>query len=85
MLIMTEKKKPRPGKKPERPERARDRGEVKLLTVEITLEHDRAIESAARQTRLKRRALVELALEQYFAGLGLWPPPAEDHGRKGAK
>lgn len=84
MLPMADQKKPKKPAKPPAPplneeaakaERARDRGEVFLLTVEITPANHKLLSQAMKQTRLKKRAIVEIALERYFQELGLPPPP----------
>lgn len=69
MLAMA-KKQP----KTEAPGRARERGEVSLLQVEISLLLDKAVEDCRHDERRTRKALVELALEAYLKQRGFWPP-----------
>lgn len=46
--------------------RARDAGKTRLVGVELSMELVEALESVARRDRRTKRAVVELALEEYM-------------------
>ncbi len=60
-------------KKPARGPRARDKGEVVAVGVEIDAELHAALEECVARTRRPRRAIIELALEAYLRTEGFWP------------
>jgi hypothetical protein len=60
-------KKTRPKAKKTTLRRARDRGEVKVFTAEISQALFDALEACRKRERRTRRALLELALEAYLS------------------
>src|SRR5262249_14973181 len=56
--------------------RARDKGEGRLLTVEVTPVLADALDRCCSHERRTRRATVEIALERYLQDAGFWPPPS---------
>jgi hypothetical protein len=57
--------------------RAREKGQAVPFTVELTPQHASALDACVAAERRTKKAIVLLALEQYFAAAGLWPPAAE--------
>lgn len=55
--------------------RARDRGEVIPLGIEISPQMDKAIEDCRAKLRWNKKVLVVAALERFLAEHGFWPPP----------
>ena len=74
MLTMSKDRKPKPGQGDTRKSRARDEGKVVPYTVELTPDHAQALEACRIQERRTKKAVVLLALEEYLAKAGLWPP-----------
>ena len=54
--------------------RARDRGEVVPLGIEISPQMDKAIEDCRAKLRWTKKVLVEAALEAFLAEHDFWPP-----------
>jgi hypothetical protein len=68
-----ERRKPNDKQRP-KPGRARDRGDVRLVTVELDTRLDDAIEACRRRDRRTKKAVITLALEAYLSQQGLWSP-----------
>jgi hypothetical protein len=71
MLGMAKK----PTKKEHPQGRARDRGEVRLLNVEIPVALDDALEACRKDERRLKKVVVIAALEVYLKARKFWPPP----------
>jgi hypothetical protein len=71
------KKKPASGPK-SKPGRARDRGKVRVITIELDPVLDDALERCLQDERRTKRATVSLAIEAYLKARNFWPPPADD-------
>jgi len=54
--------------------RARDTGAVRLIGAEVDPALDDALERCAGLERRSKKAVITLALEEYLAKAGLWPP-----------
>jgi hypothetical protein len=54
--------------------RARDRGETRPFTVELTPPLDDALEARAAKDMRTKKAVLVLALQEYLQRLGDWPP-----------
>jgi predicted transcriptional regulator len=54
--------------------RARDRGEVVLLTVELDPALDAALETFRQRELRTKKSVISLALQEYLASRGAWPP-----------
>jgi hypothetical protein len=55
--------------------RAREQGKTRLLNVELETFLDDALEACRQKERRTKKAIVTLALEDYLARAGFWPPP----------
>jgi hypothetical protein len=73
MPIMAEQKKN--NRKPVG--RARSRGEVRLLTLEVDPRLAEALENFAAQDRRSKRTVLTMALEEFLTQKGFWPPQSE--------
>ncbi len=60
-----------------KPERARDRGVIRPVTVEIAPELDEALEACARRDRRTKKAVLTIAIEEYLSRQGMWPPASD--------
>lgn len=69
MLTMTKKRK-----------RARDRGEVIPLLVELDPELHEALLAQAKKDLRTRKAVTVLALQEYLTRQGTWPPASRKKG-----
>ncbi len=58
--------------------RARDRGEVRTLSIEIAPLLDDLIERCRQKERRTKRAFIELAVEEYLLKRGYLPPEEDD-------
>jgi hypothetical protein len=60
----------------ERPQgRARETGKTRLVTVELDVRLDDALEAFRQKDRRTKKAVIEMALEEYLAARKAWPPP----------
>ena len=64
----------KPGKSDETHGRARERGVTRLVTVELEVALDDALELARHAERRTRKAVITLAIEEYLKKSGFWPP-----------
>jgi hypothetical protein len=69
MLDMVERKK-----NPRKTGRARDRGEVRLVTIELDPRLDDAVEEFMVKDRRSKKVVITMALEEFLESKGLWPP-----------
>ena len=66
-------------KRPKKPAgRARDRGETRLVTFELDVKLDDALEVFHQRDRRTKKAIVSMALEQFLERQGAWPPDSEE-------
>jgi hypothetical protein len=62
-------------KKPKKTGRARDRGDTRLVTIELDAALDDAIEAFRQQDRRTKKTVITMALEEFLTKHGVWPPP----------
>ena len=73
-------KKKTPSGKPSRSKggRARDKDEVRPVTVELPIPLDNAVEKYRQSVKRTKRSVIELALEALLTKEGFWPPAKTD-------
>lgn len=58
--------------------RSRDAGDTVAFTLELAIPLKDALDGLSKKDRRSRRAIMEIALEEYLTKHGFWPPPAGD-------
>jgi hypothetical protein len=74
-------------KKPKKPVRgqgrARATGKTRLVTVELTVALDDALEAFRQADKRTKKAVIEMALEKLLSDAGYWPPAEPTAGESG--
>jgi hypothetical protein len=72
--MAAEKKRPRKPTEQKPTGRARELGKTRLVTIEIDVLLDDALEAFRQADRRTKKAVVTMALEEFLAKHGHWPP-----------
>jgi hypothetical protein len=73
MRLMADRPKKSGGKRNQG--RARETGKTRLVTVELDVKLDDALEAFRQKDRRTKKAVIEMALEEYLAARKAWPQP----------